>query len=131
MKKITSRKTTEKESPLIVEEEKEIETKKLPKKILPTRKRTEIAEIPTTEITQDVEQEMVATEEPLLVETIMESPVEEISKRKRRKIAPKKRPKKRVKKRATFRLPRPCKIGICKPDICCRRIGKLKIRYGA
>ncbi|XP_067208123.1 dynein axonemal intermediate chain 2-like isoform X2 [Linepithema humile] len=132
MKKLATRKI-EKESPLITEEEKKIETKKLPKKILPGRKRTEIAEIPTTEIAQDVEEEKAATEGPLLVEAIVESPVEEISKRKRRKMAPKKRlkkrPKKRLKKRATFRLPRPCKIGICKPDICCRRIGKLKIRF--
>lgn len=114
------------------EEEKEIKAKALPKKILPGRRKIEIAEIPTTEIAQDVEQEKAAPEEPLLAEAIVEPPVKEISRRKRRKTAPRRRPKRRPKKRskkkrATFR---PCKIGICKPDICCR-IGKLRIRYGA
>lgn len=114
---------------MAVEEEEEIKTKKLPKKISPSRRKAEIAEIPTTEIARDVEQEKAATEEPLLAEAIAESSVEEISKKKRRKMAPEKRPKKRLKKRVIFRLRRPCKIGICKPDVCCRRIEKL--RYGA
>lgn len=76
--------------------------------------------VPTTEVEEHVEQEKPIAEEPSPppAEAIVESPTEEISKRKRRKqLMP-----------VAFRLPRPCKVTVCKPDICCR--GKLSIRYG-
>lgn len=98
-------------------------------------KKMEIVEISKAEIAQDVEQEKAMAEEPLpllaeeplasLVEAIVESPLQEISKRKRRKKARKKRLMPVI-----FRLAKPCKV-VCKPDICCRRIASRKLtRYG-
>lgn len=117
-----------------IREAKEIETKTPTKKISKedrerSQRKIEIAEISATEIVPDIEQKEVIAEEALPALAIMESPVKKISKRKRRKKL------KKLKKRpmlAAFRLPRPCKKGICKPDICCRKttLGKLgRIRY--
>jgi len=139
MKKVASRRI-EKDSHLAIDEATGLE--KIPSKIFKEErekypKKTEIVEISKAEIAQDVEQEKAMAEEPLpllaeeplpsLVKAIVESPLQEISKRKRRKKARKKRPMPVI-----FRLARPCKVVVCKPDICCRRTvsGKL-IRYGA
>ncbi|XP_014473596.1 PREDICTED: dynein intermediate chain 2, axonemal-like [Dinoponera quadriceps] len=92
-------------------------TRETPAKKIATPKKIKIS-TPTTEVEERVEQEEPMVEEPLppSAETIVESPTEEISKRKRRKRLP-----------VAFRLPRPCKVSVCKPDICCR--GKLSIRF--
>ncbi|KAL0114593.1 hypothetical protein PUN28_011709 [Cardiocondyla obscurior] len=98
--------------------------------------KTGIVEISKAEIAQDVEQGKAMAEEPLpllaeeplpsLVEAIVESPLQEISKRKRRKKAWKKRLMPVI-----FRLAKPCKVVVCKPDICCRRTAPRKLmRYG-
>lgn len=113
-------------------EAKEIETKTPTKKISKedrekSPRKIEIAEISATEIVPDIEQKEVIAEEALPALAIVESPVKKISKRKRRKKLRKKRPM-----LVAFRLPRPCKKDICKPDICCRKttLGKLRrIRY--
>lgn len=132
MKKVVSRKI-EKDSYLTIHEAKEIERKTPPKKIFKEDrekylKKTEIAEISVMETAQDVEQEKTIMEESLPALAIVESPVKEISKRKRRKKLRKKRPM-----LVAFKLPRPCKIGVCKPKICCHKttFGKLRIRYRA
>ncbi|XP_018406785.1 PREDICTED: dynein intermediate chain 2, axonemal-like [Cyphomyrmex costatus] len=130
IKRVVSRKI-EKDSHLPIDEATGLETKIPPKKILFKErekypKKTETIEISKTEIAQDVEQEKAMAEEPLpllaeeplppLVKVIVESPMQEISKRKRGKKARKKRPK-----HVIFRLAKPCKVVVCKPDICCRR----------
>ncbi|XP_020281001.1 dynein intermediate chain 3, ciliary-like isoform X1 [Pseudomyrmex gracilis] len=86
MKKLSSRKIEKDWHAMINEERETAETKVLAKKIFNTKK-PEIV-IPTTEIAQDVEQEKEMTEEflPPLVETVLEYPAKEISKRKRRKV---------------------------------------------
>lgn len=137
MKKIVSRKV-EKDSHLPIDEATELETKISPKKLVKEErerypKKTEKDKISKMEIVQDVEQEK--TEEPLpllaqeplpsLVEAIVEPPLQEISKRKRRKKARKKRLMPVI-----FRLAKPCKLIVCKPDICCRRTASRKLtRY--
>lgn len=116
----------------MIDEEKETETKAPPEKIFSARE--PVIAIPTTEMAQDVEQEKEMAKEslpPLLVETVVECPAEEkISKRKRRKVRKRASKKRRS---AAFRLPRPCKVGICRPYVCCRDVfsEKLKIRYDA
>ncbi|XP_029665154.1 dynein intermediate chain 3, ciliary-like [Formica exsecta] len=128
VKKITSRKI-DKNSHLTTHEAKEIETKTPPKKISKENreKYPRKTEISATETVRDIEEKKVMAEEvlPALAEAIVESPIKKISKRKRRKKLRKKRPM-----HIAFRLPRPCKIGVCKPDICCRRttFGKIRIR---
>lgn len=115
-KKIVSRKLN-KNFIETTDETKDIATKALAKEVAAPK--TEI-EIPTREAEEHVEQEKPVVKEslPPSAETIVESLTEEISKRKRRKrLMP-----------VAFRLPRPCKVGVCKPDICCR--GKLSTRYG-
>lgn len=71
------------------------------------------------------------TEEPspLSTEVVVDAVAKEISKRKRRRT--RRRRRKRRPRRVGFRLPRPCRVGVCKPDICCRRIPfrKLRTRY--
>ncbi|XP_012542802.2 dynein intermediate chain 3, ciliary [Monomorium pharaonis] len=133
-KKFTGRKI-EKDSHLPIDEATELE-KMPPKKIFKVRekypKKTETVEISKAEIAQDVEQEKAMAEEPLpllaeeplppLVEAIVESPLQEISKRKRRKKARKKRLRPVI-----FRLARPCKVVVCKPNICCRRTTSRKL----
>lgn len=138
MKKFASRKT-EKDLPIdeATEHKTEIPSKKINFKEHREKypKKTEIVEISKAEIAQDVEQEKAMAEEPLpllaeeplasLVEAIVESPPQEISKRKRRKKTRKKRLMP-----ITFRLAKPCKVIVCKPDICCRRTASRKLtRY--
>lgn len=133
----------EKDSHLSINEAIGLETKIPSKKIFKEErekypKKTEIVEISKAEIAQDVEQQK-ATKEllpllaekplPSLVEVIVESPLQEISKRKRRKKARKKR---LILRPVIFRLAKPCKVVVCKPDICCRRPAPRKlIRYDA
>ncbi|XP_018312300.1 dynein intermediate chain 3, ciliary [Mycetomoellerius zeteki] len=138
MKRVVSRKI-EKDSHLPIDEATGLETKIPPKKILFKErekypKKTETIEISKAEIAQDVEQEKAMAEEPLpllaeeplppLVKAIVKSPMQEISKRKRRKKARKKRPKPVI-----FRLAKPCKVVVCKPDICCRKTAFRKTRF--
>lgn len=139
MKKVAGRKI-EKNSHLPIDEATEPEVKTPPKKIFKEEgekypKKTEIVEISKAEIAQNVEQEKaveplpLSAEEPLssLVEAIVESSLQEISERKRRKKARKKRPMPVI-----FRLARPCKIVVCKPDVCCcRTAAETLTRYGA
>lgn len=139
MKKLASRKI-ERDSRLPIDEatgQTQIPSKKIFKEEREKYpKKTEIGEISKAEITQDIEQEKAMAEEPLpllaeeplpsLVEAIVKSPRQEISKRKRRKKARKKRLMPVI-----FRLAKPCKLVVCKPDICCRRIAPRKLtRYG-
>lgn len=136
LKKLASRKI---EKDLVIEEATEHETEIPFEKIFKEHrekypKKTEIVEISKTEIAQDVEQEKAMTEEPLpllaeeplasLVEAIVEAPLQEISKRKRRKKARKKRLMPVI-----FRLAKPCKVVVCKPDICCRIASRKLTRY--
>ncbi|XP_071637925.1 uncharacterized protein [Temnothorax longispinosus] len=128
IKKLASRKI-EKNSHLPIDEATGLEIKIPSKEIFKEErekyKKTESVEISKAEIAQDVEQEKAMAEEPLpllaeeplpsSVEAIVESLLQEISKRKRRKKARKKRLMPVI-----FRLAKPCK-GVCKPDICCRR----------
>ncbi|XP_011698551.1 PREDICTED: uncharacterized protein LOC105456303 [Wasmannia auropunctata] len=134
MKKIPGRKI---EKDLPVDEATGLETEIPSKKIFKEErekypKKPEIVEISKAEIAQDVEQEKAMTEEPLpllaeeplpsLVETAVQFPLQEISKRKRRKKVRKKRPMPVI-----FRLAKPCKTVVCKPDICCRRTASGKL----
>ncbi|EGI61970.1 Dynein intermediate chain 2, axonemal [Acromyrmex echinatior] len=119
-----------KDSQLPIDEATELETKILFKEREKYPKKTETIEISKAEIAQDVEQEKAMAEEPLpllaeepLVKAIVESPMQEISKRKRRKKVRKKRPKPVI-----FRFGKPCKV-VCKPDICCRRTAFRKTRF--
>lgn len=104
------------------EAEDVMEDAKTPAKKIAMPKKTKLVISATEdEVEEHVEQEKPMVEEsvPPSAEAIVESPTEEISKRKRRKrLMP-----------VAFRLPRPCKVGVCKPDICCRE--KLSTRYGA
>jgi len=69
-----------------------------------------------TEVETEAEEEKAM---PLPVETVV-APAKRITKRKRR------RRKKRL-RHVILRLPRPCKLGTCKPDICCRRFVSRKL----
>lgn len=128
IKKIVSRKIN-KDLHVTTQEAEQIVKKMPPKKIFKEDrdkypKKIEISEISVMEA-QDVEQEKTVVEEPLPALVIVKPPVKKISKQKRRKRLRKKRPK-----LVAFKLPRPCKIGICKPKICCRKtFEKLRIRY--
>ncbi|XP_032670436.1 dynein intermediate chain 2, axonemal-like [Odontomachus brunneus] len=117
IRKAVSRRKIDKDSIETMDEAEDVAAE-IPAKKIAVAKKTKIV-IPTTEVDLHVEQEKPMVEEPLppQTEVIVESPTEEISKRKRRKrLMP-----------VAFRLPRPCKVGVCKPDICCR--GKLNTRH--
>lgn len=124
IKKLLSRRTV-KDSSLLLDEP-EIITRKMP---IPRKAEIVISEMmPETQIDEDEE---AAAKEPLLpppAEVVVEIPVKEISKRKRKR---KRRRKQKRPRRVVFKLPRPCKVGVCKPDICYRRIlpRKLRTRY--
>lgn len=118
MKKLVTRKT---EKDLTMIDEPTEDKPKTPVRKMPIPKKTEIAisEI-APEMTRDDKEEK-AMEEPLPTEAVVKLPAKEIRKRKRKR-------RKRRPRGVVFRLPRPCKVGVCKPDICCRRITSRKLR---
>ncbi|XP_019886892.2 dynein intermediate chain 2, axonemal [Ooceraea biroi] len=124
MKKLNRK--TEKDPSLVIDEPKIDEPMKpLQKMLIPKKAEIAIPDI-APETARDDEEEKAEEPLPLLTEAVVEKeiPAKEISKRKRKR-------RKRRPRRVAFRLPRPCKVGVCKPDICCRRISfrKLRSRY--